>query len=65
MLDRWVDQFRLLGSEAFPNAGSSAEVVNLDRTKELEALVGRLTLENEFLKAAIKKGAELREKKQP
>jgi hypothetical protein len=30
--------------------------------KELEALVGRLTLENEFLKAAVKKGQELQEK---
>jgi hypothetical protein len=31
--------------------------------KELEALVGRQALEIEFLKAAIQKGAELREKK--
>lgn len=65
LLDRWVDQFRVLGSEAFPNSGSGPRQVNTDRTKELEALVGRLTLENEFLKAALKKGAELRGKKQP
>jgi len=30
--------------------------------KELEALVGRQALEIEFLKAALRKGAELREK---
>jgi transposase len=62
MLDRWVDQYKLLGSEAFPNSGKALVGEPLDRTKELEALVGRLTLENEFLKAAVKKGAELREK---
>lgn len=65
MLDRWVDQFRVLGDAAFPNSGQGPRVLEEDRTKELEALVGRLTLENEFLKAALKKGAELREKKRP
>lgn len=63
LLDRWMDQFRVLGSDAFPNAASGPRPLVQDRTKELEALVGRLTLENEFLKAALKKGAELREKK--
>jgi transposase len=64
MLDRWVDQFRALGSEAFPNSGR-ASGKEVDRTRELEALVGRLTLENEFLKAALKKGERLREKRRP
>jgi transposase-like protein len=63
MLDRWVDQFKVLGTEAFPNSGSSSASKDFDRMKELEALVGRLTLENEFLKAAVKMGLELREKK--
>lgn len=62
MLDRWVDQFRVLGSDAFPNSGGVSAPKNFDRMKELEALVGRLTLENEFLRAAVKKGHELREK---
>jgi hypothetical protein len=62
MLERWVDQFQVLGSDAFPNApGSVAAPADYDRIKELEALVGRLTLENEFLKCAVKKGRELRE----
>lgn len=61
MLDRWVDQFKLLGSEAFPNSGVTSQK-DYDRIKELEALVGRLTLDNQFLTAAVKKGQELREK---
>ncbi len=65
MLDRWVDQFKVLGSDAFPNSGRSGSGMVLDRTKELEALVGRQALEIEFLKAALKKGEELREKRQP
>jgi transposase len=61
MLARWVDQFRVLGKDAFPLSGSGPRAPNAqDRTKELEALVGRLTLENEFLRAALKKGEELR-----
>ncbi len=65
MVDRWVDQYRVLGSEAFPNSGTGPRLSDVDRTKELEALVGRQVLEIEFLKAALKKGAELREKKLP
>lgn len=68
MLDRWVDQYTVLGDRAFPASGNNPDDVPLARSelarmKELEALVGRLTLENEFLKTAIKKGAKLREKK--
>lgn len=65
LLDRWVDQYKALGDQAFPNAGRGSGQESPDRTKELEALVGRLTLELEFLKAALKKGEELREKKRP
>lgn len=62
MLDRWVDQFHVLGPDAFPDSGGTRAPKDYDHIKELEALVGRLTLENEFLKAAVKKGRELREK---
>jgi transposase len=66
VLDRWLDQYRVRGSDAFPSSGSGPlEVTEAQRTKELEALIGRQALEIEFLKAALKKGAELREKKQP
>lgn len=64
MLDRWVDQFKVLGPDSFPNSGKAGGPA-LDRTKELEALVGRLSLEIEFLRAALKKGEELREKGRP
>ena len=56
MLDRWVDQYRKLGKEAFPNSVGPGEVANSQRVHELEALVGRLTLENQVLKSALQKG---------
>ena len=63
MLDRWIDQYRVRGREAFPNSKKGSALSEADRVKELEALVGRLTLENEFLKSAVQKGEELREKR--
>jgi len=61
MLDRWVDQFKALGESAFPNSGSGeSSRGDPDRVRELEALVGRLTLENEFLKRLIEKGGAAR-----
>jgi len=63
MLDRWVDQFKVLGSQAFPNSEEGALPRNFNREKELEAMLGRVTMELEFAKAVIKKGRELREKK--
>ena len=65
MLERWVDQYKVLGDSAFPSAGISgvtSSYTDAQRMKELEALVGRQALEIEFLKAAVKKGTELREK---
>ena len=56
MLDRWVDQYRRLGREAFPNSDGESQLGQERRVLELEALVGRLTLENEVLKSALKKG---------
>lgn len=65
MLDRWVDQYKVLGDSAFPSSGlsgGSSGYTDSQRMKELEALVGRQALEIEFLKAAVKKGTELRGK---
>lgn len=56
MLDRWVDQYRKLGKDSFPNSVGPGEVAAGQRVLELEALVGRLTLENQLLKAALEKG---------
>jgi transposase-like protein len=56
MLDRWVDQYRKLGKDAFPNSVGPGEVANSQQVHELEALVGRLTLENQILKSALQKG---------
>ena len=64
VLDRWVDQYKALGDRAFPNSfGSEEEVPESEKVKELEAIVGRLTLENEFLKKFIQKGGLARGKK--
>ena len=61
VVDRWVDQFKVRGEDSFPNSQERLGVVaDEDRVKELEALVGRLTLEKEFLQAALKKGAFLK-----
>ena len=57
MLDRWVDQYRKLGKESFPNSDGEVQMGHERRMLELEALVGRLTLENQVLKAALEKGA--------
>jgi transposase-like protein len=56
MLDRWVDQFRKLGKDSFPNSNGPGSVPAAQRVFELEALVGRLTLENQILKSALQKG---------
>ena len=56
MLDRWVDQYRKLGKESFPNSLGPGDVSQEHYVRELEALVGRLTLENQVLKSALQKG---------
>jgi len=65
MLDRWLEQYRKLGGSAFPNSPSDSEgcASQEHRVRELEALVGRMALEMEFMRAALKKGRELREKR--
>jgi transposase-like protein len=63
MLDRWVSQYQLLGDSSFPNSGMERLTISdASRVKELEAMVGRLTMELEFMRAAAKKGEELRGK---
>lgn len=64
MLDRWVDQYKALGEKAFPYAsGGPTDVSESEKVKELETMVGRLTLENEFLKKFIQKGGLARGKR--
>src|SRR5512141_2662440 len=64
MLDRWVDQYKVRGEDAFPASDEPGAVLGVaERMKELEALVGRLTLENEFLKRVLQKGDLARERK--
>ncbi len=59
MLDRWVAQYRKLGAEAFPNSLGPGELSQDRKVRELEALVGRLTLENQILRSVLEKGAVL------
>lgn len=68
MLDRWVGQYRQRGADSFPLSGEPASSRGSSpdrRILEMEALIGRQALEIEFLKAALKKGRELREKGRP
>lgn len=65
LLDRWTEQYERKGEEAFPNASGFEAPSEASRMKELEALVGRQALEIEFLRAALKKGAELRGRERP
>lgn len=65
VLDRWVEQYSRKGEDSFSGASEFEPPSAASRMKELEAMVGRQALEIEFLKAALKKGAELREKRQP
>lgn len=56
MLDRWIEQFRKKGEEAF-DGGSwrSAPQTPEARVRELEAALGRAHLEIEFLQEALGK----------
>jgi transposase-like protein len=56
MLDRWIEQYRARGEEAFSGAGWRAAVHTPDaRVRELEAALGRAHLEIEFLQEALGK----------
>ena len=64
LLDRWLVRYDKYGLSAFKH-DADTQIVDLnERVRELEGTIGRLYAENEFLKAALKKGASLRETKQ-
>jgi len=52
---KWTQEFRLNPSGAFRSAvGSEQPVSDVQRIAELEQMIGRLTMENEFLKKALR-----------
>ncbi len=56
MLDRWIDQYRAKGEEAFSGAPWRCEQGEpASRVRELEAALGRAHLEIEFLQEAVGK----------
>src|SRR5580765_6286013 len=58
LLERWRGEWRAKGESAFPGIGSrGAGVPALDdarRIAELERKIGQLTMENDFLKKALR-----------
>ena len=56
MLDRWIDQYRAKGEEAFRGDAWRGSVSSPEaRIRELEASLGRAHLEIEFMKEALGK----------
>ncbi len=55
MVDRWVDQFKVLGINAFPRSGSLSPSQHPRRIKILEIQVKKLILDVEQLQAQIDK----------
>jgi transposase len=55
VLDRWRNEYRARGEEAFSVRNSSAEITLEARVAELERLCGQLTLENSILKKALQR----------
>ncbi len=56
LLERWRGEWKARGALAFPGIGRASvpDALNgLQRTAELERMVGRLTMENDFLKKAL------------
>lgn len=55
LLKRWRDQYAELGVAAWPDATAPpAEADASERVRELEAALGRLHLENELLRRALR-----------
>jgi transposase-like protein len=54
MLSKWCSQYRANPHQAFCR-GISASAENEARVTELEQMVGRLTMENAFLKKALQR----------
>ncbi len=62
LVRRWRDQYEQLGERAWPDTVHPIEAAELDpegRIAELEAALGRVHLENELLRRALKKGGLL------
>lgn len=56
MLDRWIEQYRAKGEEAFSGSAWRPESRSPEaRLRELEAALGRAHLEIEFLQEAVGK----------
>jgi transposase-like protein len=55
VLDRWRNEYRTRGEEAFTSKNSSTSVSLEGRVAELERLCGQLTLENSILKKALQR----------
>ena len=56
-LEKWRSDWRARGELAFPGNGQRAEAPVLDqgrRVAELERKIGQLTIENDFLKKALR-----------
>jgi putative transposase len=55
LLKRWREQYEAHGESAWPDPGPAAvEVTGEQRVQELEAALGRLHLENDLLRRALK-----------
>jgi transposase len=56
LLERWRTEWRIKGEFSFPGIGRRAEVPLEDsqRIVELERKIGQLTMENDFLKKALR-----------
>jgi len=57
LLERWRGEWRAKGETAFPGIGRGSDLPALDdgrRIAELERKIGQLTMENDFLKKALR-----------
>ena len=57
LLERWRGEWRAKGESAFPGIGRGSDLPALDdarRIGELERKIGQLTMENDFLKKALR-----------
>src|SRR5262245_46394237 len=57
LLDRWRSEWRAKGEMAFPGIGRSNAApafTDMQRIAELERKIGQLTMENDFLKKALR-----------
>ena len=63
---KWTQEYRLNPSGAFRTAVGSEQPANdVQRIAELEQMIGRLTMENEFLKKALTHARSILSKNNP